>query len=144
SASVPERAAPSGSPPDSSTRWYSCAGRQWRLAYERGRAWRRAGVTGPGGAPASMRAVPVETAQRPERRPDLGREQLRLFRGSEVAALAGLVVVGEVGVALLDPAARGPEDLAGERGETDRDLDLRRRLSGRKGLRSSALPVRPR
>jgi len=31
----------------------------------------------------------------------------------EVAASAGLAEVGEVGVGLLDPAARGPEDLAG-------------------------------
>jgi hypothetical protein len=36
-------------------------------------------------------------AQRPERRPDLGREQLGLFPGGEVAALVGLVEVGEVG-----------------------------------------------
>ena len=42
-----------------------------------------------------------------------------------MAALAGLVEVDEVGVALLNPAARGAEDLAGEGGEADRELDLR-------------------
>src|SRR5690242_16162940 len=82
-------------------------------------------------------------AQRAERRPDLGREQLRLFPGGEVAALVGLVEVGDVGVRLLDPAARGPEDLAGERGEADRELDLRTRLSGRMSCGLCVLPVRP-
>src|SRR5205823_12808604 len=48
------------------------------------------------------------SAQRPERRPDLGREQLGLLPGGEVAALVDLVEVGEVGVDLLGPAARGP------------------------------------
>src|SRR6201996_2592382 len=82
-------------------------------------------------------------AQRPERRPDLGREQLGLLPGGEVAALAGLIEVGEGGVGQLDPAARGPEDLVGERGEADRDRDLRRSLPGRERLGSCALPVRP-
>jgi hypothetical protein len=44
--------------------------------------------------------------KRPERRPDLGREQLGLFPGGEVAAPIDLVEVGEVAVRLLDPAAR--------------------------------------
>ena len=70
-------------------------------------------------------------AQRAERCPDLWREELRLLPGGEVAALVDLVEVGEVGVGLLDPAARGPEDLAGERGEADRDRDRRRSLAGR-------------
>ena len=48
-----------------------------------------------------------------------------------MAALVDLVEVGEVGVARLDPAARGPEDLAGERGEADRERDRRRSLAGR-------------
>ena len=48
-----------------------------------------------------------------------------------MAAPVGLVEVGEVGVGLLDPAARGPEDLVGERGEADRERDLRRSLAGR-------------
>src|SRR6516165_12574391 len=64
-------------------------------------------------------------AQRSERRPDLGREQLGFFPGGEVTAPGGLVEVAEGGVAQLDPAARGPEDLAGERGEADRELDRR-------------------
>src|SRR5215831_3228238 len=60
--------------------------------------------------------VDCRSAQRPECRPDLCREQLGLFPSGEVAAPADLVVVVEGGVGLLDPAARGPEDLAGERG----------------------------
>ena len=83
----------------------------------------------------------LSLAQRAERRPDFGREQLGLFPGGEVAALGGLVEVGEGGVALLDPAARGPEDLAGERGVADWNRDLRRRLAGGKRLGSSGLPV---
>src|SRR5215471_903205 len=38
-----------------------------------------------------------QSAQRLERGPDLGREQLRLFPGCEVTALVGLVEVHEVG-----------------------------------------------
>src|SRR5690348_13277590 len=60
-------------------------------------------------------------AKRPERRANLFGKQLRLFPGGEVAALGGLVEVGEVGVPQFDPAARGPEDLVGERGEADRE-----------------------
>src|SRR5204863_8833649 len=64
----------------------------------------------------------------------------------EVAALVGFVEVRDGGVSLLDPAARGAEDLAGELSEADRDGNSRRSLASRspKGLRSSALPVRPR
>jgi DNA-binding CsgD family transcriptional regulator len=82
-------------------------------------------------------------AQRRERGPDLGREQPGLFPGGEVAAPVGLVEVGEVGVGLLDPATRGPEDLVGERGEADRELDLRARLPRRDHLGLCALPIRP-
>src|SRR5208282_6232865 len=71
----------------------------------------------------------LRLAQRLERRPDLGREQLGLFPGGEVAAPVDLVEVGDVGVGLLDPAARSLPDLAGERGEADRELDLRTRVS---------------
>jgi len=39
-----------------------------------------------------------------------------------VTAPVDLVEVGQGGVGLLGPAARGPEDLAGERGEADRDV----------------------
>src|SRR5580704_7631618 len=94
-----------------------------------------------GGGPGSPNGWPL--AQRAERRSDLGREELGLFPGGEVASFAGLVEVDEVGVGLLDPAARGREDLAGEGGEADRELDLRRSLPGRESLGSAALPVRP-
>jgi hypothetical protein len=53
-----------------------------------------------------------------------------------MAAPVGLVEVGEGGVGLLGPAARGPEDLAGERGEAGRELDLRPGLPRRQGLGS--------
>ncbi len=56
-------------------------------------------------------------AKRLERSADLCAEELRLFPGGEVPALVDLVEVGDVGVRLLDPAARGLPDLAGERGE---------------------------
>jgi hypothetical protein len=55
-----------------------------------------------------MLAVPtLQLAQIPERSPDFGRKQLGLFPGGEVAAPVDLMVVGQVGVRLLDPAARG-------------------------------------
>src|SRR2546430_9481171 len=87
----------------------------------------------------------LSLAQRLECRPDLGREPLGLFPGGEVTALVGLMEVAEGGVSLLNPAARGREDLVGERGEADRERDLRRSLPGsrRESLGSSALPVRP-
>ena len=46
-----------------------------------------------------------------------------------MSALVDLVEVGEGGVRLLDPAARGPEDLAGESREADGERDLRRSLA---------------
>jgi len=58
-------------------------------------------------------------AQRAERRPKLGREELGLFPGGEVPACVDLVEVGEVGVGHLDPAARGPEDLIRKGGKAD-------------------------
>src|SRR6478672_13366890 len=82
--------------------------------------------------------------QRPERRSDLLGEDLRLLPGGEVSAPGGLVVVGEVRVAGLDPAARGLPNLAGERAEAHhRELDRRGRLPGRGGRRPglSVLPV---
>src|SRR6186997_2109849 len=58
-------------------------------------------------------------------------------------APGGLVEVGEVRITLFGPAARGPEDLAGEYGEGSRYRDRRRLLTGclGLGLGSSALPV---
>src|SRR5215471_10617362 len=81
-------------------------------------------------------------AERPEGGAEFFGKQLRLLPGGEVAAPVGLVEVDEVGVELLGPAARGPEDLTGEHREADRELDLRGRMSGRKGCGSSAFPVR--
>src|SRR5215472_10713762 len=80
-----------------------------------------------------------------ERGPQFLGEHLRLFPGGEVSTFVGLVEVGEGRVAELDPAARGPEDLAGELSEADRDRDRRGCLAGRSGtsLGLSALPVRP-
>src|SRR5580693_2354992 len=84
------------------------------------------------------------SAQRPERRPDLLGEQLGLFPGGEVTALVHLVEVDDVGVRLLDPAARGPPDLAGERREADRNRDRRGSLTGRTSIFLSFFPVRAR
>src|SRR5215203_2576443 len=54
------------------------------------------------------------SAKRRECRPDLFGKERGLFPGREVAAPVDLVEVGEVGVRILGPAARGPPDLAGE------------------------------
>src|ERR1700742_3682667 len=82
------------------------------------------------------------STQGAERRTQLFGKQLRLFPGGEVATLVGLVEVDEVGVNLLGPAARGPEDLAGERGEADREGDRHRSVAGRASGGLPALPVR--
>src|SRR5215211_8944190 len=102
-------------------------------------------TTWPRRARACAQANTVHLAKRPERRANLFGEELRLLPGGEVAAPVGLVEVGEAGVGLLDPAAWGSPDLAGERREADRNRDLRRSLPGRLGCRqgSSVLPVRP-
>jgi tetratricopeptide (TPR) repeat protein len=63
-------------------------------------------------------------AQRSKARADLCREELRPFPGREVAACGGLVVVDEVVVGLLCPAARGLVVLAGEGGHGGRDPDV--------------------
>src|ERR671914_2400018 len=92
-----------------------------------------------------MSIPPFPCAKGPERRSDLGGEELRLLPGGEVAAPVDLVEVGEVGVDRLDPAARGSPDLAGERREADRNRDRRRSLAGRTGCGQelSELPVPP-
>ena len=59
-------------------------------------------------------------------------------------APAHLVEIGEGRVGHLEPAPRGPDPLAGELGEADRDRDRRRRLAGRASVRLSILPVPPR
>src|SRR5262245_33240317 len=80
-------------------------------------------------------------AERPEARAEFFGKQLRLLPGGEVATLVGLVEVDDVRIELLGPAARGPEYLAGEHREADRELDLRGSVPGH-GRGSSALPVR--
>src|SRR5439155_23595178 len=69
-------------------------------------------------------------AQWLEGRAHLFREVLGLFPGGEVTTLVHLVEVDDVVVGLLDPAARGPPDLARERSEADRDRDRRGCLAG--------------
>jgi hypothetical protein len=64
-------------------------------------------------------------SQRPKRGSHLFGEELRLLPRSEVAAPIDLVEVRDVGVGLLDPAARGSPDLAGKRREADRDRNRR-------------------
>src|SRR5262245_3374723 len=85
-----------------------------------------------------------QLAERPEARAEFFGKQLRLLPRGEMAAPVGLVEVDEIGVELLGPAARGPEDLTGKRREANRECDLRRSLPGRrcKGCGPAALPVR--
>src|SRR3954462_5915704 len=86
-------------------------------------------VGGVGFVVSDMSAPSEWSAQRPESGPELGREQLRLLPGGEVAALFDLVEVGDVRVARLDPTARRPPDLARERREAERDPRRRQRLA---------------
>src|ERR1044072_7089733 len=90
-------------------------------------------------------SYPGRSAQRAERRPHLGGEELRFLPGGEVAAAVDLVEVREAWVDRLGPAARSREELAGERREADGDGDRRRCVAGRLGRRheASELPVPP-
>ena len=73
----------------------------------------------------------------------ISRQKSRLFPGGEVAAPVDLVEVDDVRVARLDPAARRPPDLARERREGERDLDVRQGLpAGGRGVCAVGLPVR--
>src|SRR5215472_17068745 len=81
-------------------------------------------------------------AMRPERGSELFGKQVRLFPGGEVAAPLGLMEVDDVGIELLSPGARCSEDLAGERGEADRECDYGSSLADRESLGAGALPVR--
>src|SRR3954452_8205480 len=76
---------------------------------------------------SDMLAPLGSSAQWPERGAELGREQLGLLPGGEVAAPVHLVEVGDVRVARVDPAAWRPPDLAGERREGERDGRRRQR-----------------
>jgi hypothetical protein len=60
-------------------------------------------------------------AQRPEPRPELGGEELRLLPGREVTALVHLVVVDEPGIRPLGPAPGRLVLFAGEYAHGDRD-----------------------
>src|SRR4029077_15208111 len=82
------------------------------------------------------------SAERSEGGSELFREELRLLPGREVPALVDLVEVRDVRVCLLGPASRRPPDLAGERGEAERQRHRWRRLAGSLGLGLSSLPVR--
>src|SRR6516162_2144621 len=65
----------------------------------------------------------LRSAQRPERCPDFGREQVRLLPGGEVVALVDLVEVDELGIGLLSPAPRHLVELAREDAHRGRDGD---------------------
>ena len=60
-----------------------------------------------------------------------------------MAALFDLVEVSDVRVGVLNPAAWSPENLAGERGEADRERHWRRSVARGQSGSSSAFPVRP-
>src|SRR5262245_49626188 len=85
------------------------------------------------------------SAKRLERRAQLRREQLRLLPRGEVSAPVSLLEVADIRVRVIYPTARGLPDLAGKRGDTDRQRYLRRSLAGRTCLSqdSSVLPIRP-
>src|SRR5258708_24442956 len=66
----------------------------------------------------------VWLAQRPERRPHFGGEQVWLFPGGEVAASVERVVVDEVvGIRALGPAAGDLIELVGEDADGKRNRD---------------------
>src|SRR5262245_51475092 len=65
----------------------------------------------------------ASSAERLERRAELGREQLGLLPRREVAALVDDVEVDELAVGLLGPLLRGLIDLAGEHGDRGRKID---------------------
>src|SRR5215218_63150 len=87
----------------------------------------------------------LQLAQRSKGGTDLFGEELWLLPRGKVPAPLGLVEVDEVGIPQLHPAPRRPEDLAGERGEANRQRNLRRSLAGRTRFRLSLseLPVPP-
>jgi hypothetical protein len=96
----------------------------------------------------SLRCTRSDTlglAQYPECCAEFFAEDLWLFPCGEVTAFVGFVVVGEVGIGLLNPTARSLEDLVGERGEAGRERGLWRGVAtcGRLRLGASELPVRP-
>src|SRR5436305_14085430 len=97
-------------------------------------------------APGSARRRPwYRSPDRPKGRSHLGREELGLFPGREVAALVDGVEVDDVRVARLDPAARRPPDLARERREAERDRRRRQWLLARgRGVSAVGLPISPR
>src|SRR5262245_15467581 len=63
------------------------------------------------------------SAQRSQARANLLRKELRLFPGSEVAALVELVVVNELGIRSLHPASRGWIKLIRKDADGNRDGD---------------------
>jgi hypothetical protein len=77
-----------------------------------------------------VRTVTISrSAKRIKCRSHFLREELRLLPCREVPAPVDLIEVGDVGVGVVDRAARGPPGLAGEGGEADGERDLRRRLT---------------
>src|SRR5688500_5432406 len=64
----------------------------------------------------------MRLTQRPEGRPDLGREQLRLLPRGEVPALVDLLPIDELLEALLAPAPWRAVNLARKYGYGHRDL----------------------
>ena len=80
-------------------------------------------------------------ANRSECCTDLGREQLWFFPSGEMAALVDLVEVDDIGIRLLDPAARSTPDLAGERREANWNRDGRWRVTDRTRGFLAFLPV---
>src|SRR5260221_1544471 len=102
---------------------------------------------GPGAERAPDAPSPGPTtcrsAQGAERCAEFFTEELWLFPRGKVPALVDLVEVDDVGVRLLDPAARRPPDLAGVRREAERELHRRWGLAVRPRGRPFSLPGGP-
>jgi hypothetical protein len=79
----------------------------------------------------ALRVFPIRLAQRLERGPELGAEQLRLFPRCEVSALVDLVEVGQVAIGAAGPGLRCPIDVLRKDCNGDRERDFAGLLCGR-------------
>src|SRR5688572_23299874 len=87
-------------------------------------------ITHRGSGQAPPQAIPDQAgrprlAERSERRPELGTEELRLLPGGEVTALIDLVKVDQVSVGAPRPCLRGSVDLLRKYRDGHRERYLR-------------------
>src|SRR5215207_7054924 len=101
-------------------------------------SWAGTGRNGPGPVSGEERGAerPVISdlrAQGAERRPELGREELRLLPGREVAALVDLVEVNQIAIGAPGPCLRGSLALPRKHRDGHRERDLVGLLRRREG-----------